>query len=122
MNNSIVFTTQSEIAGIPVNANIVLLLLVGVLLCSLLCVAAVFRNRGEILEKPVALFLCQIYLVLAALLQVASAGSNIISQVAGFLVLALGIASIFFRKSNFDAARYCIAFGAALAACALFLL
>lgn len=122
MSHSIAIAQQSEIAGVSVSAGTILLLLVGVLLCSLLCVVAAFRNQGEILQKPAALFLCQIYLVLAALLQVASAGSDIISQVAGFLVLALGIASIFFRRNSFDASRYCIAFGAALAACALLLL
>lgn len=122
MSHSVAIAIRSEIAGVPVGANIVLLLLVGILLCSLLCVVAAFRNRGEVLQQPVVMILCQFYLILAAFLQLFSAGSVIISQVAGFLVLALGIASIFFRKNNFDAARYCIAIGAALAACALLLL
>ena len=44
--------------------------------------------------------------MLAALLQLYGAGSRIVGQVAGFLVLALGIAPIFFRKNNFRAARF----------------
>lgn len=38
------------------------------------------------------------------------------AQTAGFVLMGIGIAPIFFRKINFDAARYCIGFGATLAA------
>lgn len=95
-----------------------LAMVLGIVLCSLLCVMAALRNGGVYLERQSILLLCQVYLVLAALLQLYGAGSRIVGQVAGFLVLALGIAPIFFRKNNFRAARYCIALGATIAACA----
>lgn len=95
-----------------------LAMVLGIVLCSLLCVMAALRNGGVYLERQSVLLLCQVYLVLAALLQLYGAGNSIVGQVAGFLVLALGIAPIFFRKNNFRAARYCIALGATIAACA----
>lgn len=96
-------------------------LLLGVLLCSLLCVAAGFYHGGEVLYRPVIMTVCQIYLVLVALLQVSGAGGAIISQVAGFVTAGFGVAPAFFRKNNFNAARYCIAVGGAVAACAILL-
>jgi len=98
-----------------------MLLLVGILLCSLLCLAVAFYNGGELLERQWVLLLCELYLVLAALVQLKSAGAAMIPQIMGFLVLALGILPVFFRKTNFDMARYSVALGATLAACALLL-
>lgn len=93
-----------------------LLLELGILLCSLLCVAAAFRNGGEVLQRQPIMLLCQLYLVLVGMLQVSSAGGSVVAQTAGFVVMGIGIAPIFFHKVNFNAARYCIGFGATLAA------
>ncbi len=105
--------------GFWADETVMLLLVVGVTLCSLLCVAAALRNGGEVLERPVLLLLCQFYLVLVALMQLYAAGGAVMGQVAGFLIFGLAIGSIFFRKNNFRATRYCIALGATLAACVM---
>ena len=46
-----------------------LAMVLGIVLCSLLCVMAALRNGGVYLERQSILLLCQVYLVLAALLQ-----------------------------------------------------
>ena len=102
--------------AVGANEPVLLLLELGILLCSLLCVAVAFRNGGELLQRQSIMLLCQLYLVLAGLLQVYSAGGRVLAQTAGFVLMGIGIAPIFFRKINFDAARYCIGFGATLAA------
>lgn len=98
-----------------------IVLLLGVVLCSLLCVAAALLHGGETLQRSSVMLISQIYLVLTALLQLSVAEDSIVAQVAGFLVFALGVAPVFFRKNNFRAARYCIAVGAVMAACAILL-
>ena len=61
--------------GFWADETVMLLLVVGVTLCSLLCVAAALRNGGEVLERPVLLLLCQFYLVLVAFMQLMLPGS-----------------------------------------------
>ena len=46
-----------------------LAMVLGIVLCSLLCVMVALRNGGVYLERQSILLLCQVYLVLAALLQ-----------------------------------------------------
>lgn len=116
--NFVAFVATGPFAETPF-LGIVLLL--GVVLCSLLCVAAALLHEGETLQRSSVMLISQIYLVLTALLQLSVAGDSVVAQVAGFLVFALGIAPVFFRKNNFRAARYCIAVGAVVAACAILL-
>ena len=98
-----------------------IVMLLGVMLCSLLCVMAALLHGGETLQRSSVMLISQVYLVLTALLQLSVAGDRIVAQVAGVLVFALGVAPGFFRKNNFRAARYCIAVGSVVAACAILL-
>lgn len=113
---------NTVVYAVGVNEPVLLLLLAGILLCSLLCVAAAFRNGGAVLQRQPIMLLCQIYLVLVGLLQVYSAGGSIVSQTAGFVVMGIGIAPTFFYRAYFDAARYCIGFGATIAAAVILLM
>lgn len=106
---------------IAMSGETILLLTLGVMLCSLLCVFAALRNNGEILQKTALMLACQAYIMLTALMHLGTAPETIISQVMGFVTLALGIAPIIFKKSSFRGARYCIALGAMLAACTILL-
>lgn len=63
--------------AVGANEPVLLLLELGILLCSLLCVAVAFRNGGELLQRQSIMLLCQLYLVLAGLLQVYSAGGRV---------------------------------------------
>lgn len=98
-----------------------ILMIVGIVLCSLLFVIAALLHGGEVMERRGAMLSGQTYLVLTAMMQLSLAEDRLLAQVAGFLVFALGIASIILRKNNFRAARYCIALGATVAACGVLL-
>lgn len=96
-----------------------LLLVFGVVLCSLLCVFAALRNGGEVLQGMLPMLLCQFYLMVTAMLYLTAAADGFLSQVIGFMVFALGAAPSALKKKSFQGARYCIALGATLIACAM---
>ena len=91
----------------------------GVVLCSLLCVFASLRNGGEILNDIVPLLLCQFYIMVAALFYLAVLADGFLPRTLGMIIFALGAAPLILRKNSFQGARYCIALGATLTACAL---
>lgn len=99
---------------------LVFLITLGIVLWSLLCVLAALRNGGKALEKSLMMFACQFFLVMAAFFQFAVA-ENMISRMMGIVVFAIAVFSIFLRRENFQASRYCIAIGAVLATCAVLL-
>ncbi len=99
---------------------LVFIITLGIVLWSLLCVMAALRNGGKSLEKPLLILSCQFFLVMAGLFQVAIA-ETMISRLMGIVVFAISIFSIILRRENFQHARYCIAIGAALAACSILL-
>ena len=107
--------------AVIVSNQMLFVMVFGVVLCSLLCVVAALRNNGEVLQKTSLMLACQAYIMLTALMHLGTAPEIIISQVLGFVTLALGIAPIIFKKSSFRGARYCIALGALLAACTILL-
>ena len=98
-----------------------IVMLLGVMLCSLLCVMAALLHGGETLQRSSVMLISQVYLVLTALLQLFVAGVRFVPHVAVFLVFALGVAPVFFHKNNLHSARYCIAVGSVVAACAILL-
>jgi hypothetical protein len=93
----------------------------GIMLCSLLCVFASLRNRGEVLENTVPMLLCQFYIMVASLLYLAVLADGVMTRTLGMVALVLGAAPIVLKKSSFQGARYCIALGATLIACAMML-
>ncbi len=115
---SIAVVTSGPLAEHPI---LLILLLVVIVVYSLLCVEAALLWEGEMLKHSGMMLTCQLYLVMTAFLQLSITGT-VASQVVGFLMFALGIASLFFRKNNFRAARYCIAAGATVAACGVLLM
>lgn len=96
-----------------------LLLIFGVVLCSLLCVFAALRNSGEVLQGMLPMLLCQFYLMVTAMIYLAAVADGFLPQVLGFVIFALGAAPSAMKKKSFQGARYCIALGATLAACAM---
>lgn len=111
---------MSGIETILQDEALVFLITAGIVLWSLMCVMAALRNGGKSLEKPLLILSCQFFLVMAGLFQVAIA-ETMFSRLLGVVVFAIAIFSIFLRRENFQHARYCIAFGAVLAACAVLL-
>ena len=101
--------------------GMMMLLMFGVMLCSLLCVFAALRNGGEVLESTPMMLLCQAFLLMAGMIQLAIGGSGFFSRVLAMVVFALGVAPIVIKKKSFQGARYCVAGGALLAALMLLL-
>lgn len=108
--------------GTGASEKLLLLLVFGIILCSLLCIFAALRNGGEILQNTSLMLLCQAFLLLAAMIQLGITENTLFSRVVAMIVFALGVAPIVLKKKSFQGARYCIAGGAFLAACMLFLL
>ena len=101
--------------------NMIILLALGVMMCSIVCVMLALLKNGSALEKTVYLVFCQLYILSVALIQINNAAGSIVGQVVGFMLLVLGIAPMILKKTSFQAARYCIALGALLAAMAMFI-
>ncbi len=91
----------------------------GVVLCSLLCVFAALRNGGDVLQNMIPMLLCQFYLMVAALLYLTFMADGFFARTLGFVIFVLGAAPAALKKTSFQGARYCIALGATLAACAM---
>lgn len=102
------------------NEMIVGLLAVGIMLCSVVCVMLALLKNGAALEKNIYLVFCQLYILSIALVQMNNAGRSVVAQVLGFVLFALGVAPMLLKKNSFQGARYCVAFGALLAALVMF--
>ena len=111
--NPVVFATMSE--------EMILLLTFGIMFCSILCVFAALRNNGAVLENMVMMLLCQAFILLAAMMHLGTGPVTIVSRVMGMVTLAMGIAPTVIRKTSFQGARYCVAFGALMAAITMLL-
>lgn len=105
--------------AVMVSNQMLFVMVFGVVLCSLLCVFASLRNGGEVLQNTVPMLLCQFYLMVTALLYLTTAADGFLLQVTGFIIFTLGVAPAAMKKKSFQGARYCIALGATLAACAM---
>ena len=91
----------------------------GIVMSSLLCVFASLRNGGEVLENTIPMLLCQFYIMVASLLDLAVLADGVMTRTLGMVILVLGAAPAVLKKSSFQGARYCIALGATLTACAM---
>ncbi|MBQ2777147.1 MAG: hypothetical protein IJF50_06560 [Peptococcaceae bacterium] len=91
----------------------------GIVLCSLLCVFASLRNGGEILNNMIPMLLCQFYIMVAALLYLTVLADGFLPRTLGMIIFVLGAAPAALKKASFQGARYCIALGATLLACAM---
>ena len=110
-----------DFAAVSMTPEAALVLTFGIMFCSILCAFAALRNQGEVLEKTVLLLACQAYIILTALLHLATSPATIPSQVMGMVTVALGVAPIILKKNTFQGARYCVALGALLAAVTMLL-
>ena len=59
--------------------------------------------------------------MVASLLYLAVLADGVMTRTVGMVALVLGAAPIVLKKSSFQGARYCIALGATLNACAMML-
>jgi hypothetical protein len=67
------------------------------------------------------MLLCQFYIMVASLLYLAVLADGVMTRTLGMVALVLGAAPVVLKKSSFQGARYCIALGATLIACAMML-
>lgn len=97
-------------------------LITAVLVCSVVCAAAVLFRKGCVLQWAGVMVLCQLYFVLTACFLLLLGLNNPAALLSGLLLLLLSAAAIVFRKRNFLIARCCVAVNAALAVASILLL
>lgn len=97
-------------------------LITAVLVCSLLCAAAVLFRKGCVLQRAGVMVLCQLYFVLTACFLLLLGLNNPAALMSGLLLLLLTVAALCLRKRNFPISRCCVAVSAVMAVASILLL
>ncbi len=100
--------------------SVVFLVKTGIVLWSLLCVAAAMRNDGNILNNIIVISACQFFLVMVGLFIITIA-QTVLIRIIGMAIGITAILSAIMRRDNFQKTRYCIVTGALLATFSLLL-